>query len=345
VVAKNFQWAAPGFDVSDPGIWEGLTMSRERVPAFERGEELQGLTRDEAGPLRAALDAADTVSFLVVPVIVRGRLWGTIGFNDCVSERHWDVVEIEALRAAAGTLGAIIEREQSVEALRESDERLWQAQKMEAIGRLAAGVAHDLRNYLTVIVSYATFLREELPDAARGDADALLETAGRVSDLVDRLLAFGRPQEAILPVELDVGEVLRGMRDVVSALLPEGQSLSLSVSPDLPRVLFDRGQLERVIVNLALNARDAMPETGALALVARPDPLGVALDVADTGVGMDDTTVVRALEPFFTTKAGQGTGLGLPIVYGIVTRGGGTIDIASTPGSGTCVTVRLPRAA
>ena len=343
-VARNFQWADGRSSVDEPAIWEGLTVPAERAAAFARGEQLQGLARDEVGAFREALDAAGTLSYLVVPVMVQGAVWGMIGCNDCETERVWDVAEIEALRAAAGALGAVIERELSLEALRESDERLWQAQKMEAIGRLAAGVAHDLRNYLTVIVSYATFLRGQLADDARADADALLETAGRVGDLVDRLLAFGRPHEALVPEVLDVGDVVRGVREVVGTMMSERHTLSVSVTPGLDQVLIDRDQLERVIVNLALNARDAMPGAGTLAIVARREPLGVAIDVADTGIGMDEATRIGSLEPFFTTKAGHGTGLGLPIVYGIVTRSGGTVEIVSTPGAGTCVTVRLPRA-
>jgi signal transduction histidine kinase len=343
-VTKNLQWAAPGFAVSDPRIWEGLAVTPERAAAFGRGERLQGLAREVDGPFREALDASGTLSYAVVPVFVRGAVWGMIGFNDCVTERLWDAAEIEGLRAAAGTLGAVIERELSLEALRESDERLWQAQKLEAVGRLAAGVAHDLRNYLTVIVSYATFMRERLPEDDRRDADALLGTAARVGDLVDRLLAFGRPQDAVAPELLDVGEVVGSVEEVVRALLPETQTLSLSVDPDLDPVLVDRGQLERVIVNLALNARDAMPGAGRLTIDARRDPAGVALVVTDAGVGMDEETQRRAFEPFFTTKAGHGTGLGLSMVYGIVTRAGGTIEIASRPRQGTRVVVRLPRA-
>jgi signal transduction histidine kinase len=342
-VAENFQWAAAGFTVTDPSVWKGMTVPPERAVMYDRGESLQGLAKSFDGPFRDALDADEVVSFLVVPIRAAG-VWGVIGFNDCVEERIWDVAANEALRAAAGTLGAVIERELSMDALRASDERLWQARKMEAIGQLAAGLAHDLRNYLTVIVSYASFLRERVAEDGRADADALLETAGRVGDLVDRLLAFGRPQDTVTPELLDVGEVVRGVRDVIRSFLPDSHSLSVSVTPDLDLVLLDRGQLERVIVNLALNARDAMPDPGTLAIVARPDPIGVALDVADTGVGMDKATRDRVFEPFFTTKAGQGTGLGLAIVYGIVTRNDGNVSIASTPDAGTCVTVRLPRA-
>jgi signal transduction histidine kinase len=238
----------------------------------------------------------------------------------------------------------MVEREQSVTALRESDERLWQAQKMEAIGRLASGLAHDLRNYLTVIVNYATFVREQLGEGARADIDALLATTERVGDLVDRLVSFGRPHEAVAPELLNVGEVLHRVRDVVESVLGEQHRLEISAAETLDRVHVDRDQLERVIVNLAMNARDAMPGGGTLTIEVRPDPKGVALEVADTGLGMDEATRARVLEPFFTTKAGAGTGLGLAIVYGIVTSAGGTLDVASAPGVGTSVTVRLPRA-
>ena len=343
-ITKNFQWAAPGFAVADREVWEGLATTPETAAAFDRGEQVQGLSRDVEGPFRDALDATGTLSFAVVPIMMRGEVWGSIGFNDCARERTWDVAEIEALRAAAGALGSVIERDLSIEALRASNERLWQARKMEAVGRLAAGLAHDLRNYLTVVVSYATFMRERLPEGDTGDAEALLTAAARIGDLIDRLLAFSRPQDTVTLEVLDIGAVVRDVESVVRALLPETHTLSVSVAPGLDPVLLDRGQFERVIVNLALNARDAMPGPGTLTIVARPDAAGVALEVTDTGVGMDDATRARAFEPFFTTKAGQGTGLGLPMVYGIVTGSGGSVDLTTVPGAGTCVTVHLPRA-
>ena len=236
------------------------------------------------------------------------------------------------MRAAAGALGAVIEREASIEALRASDERLSQARKMEAIGQLAAGLAHDLRNYLTVIVSYASFLRERVADDGRADADALLETAGRVGDLVDRLLAFGRPQDTVTPELLDVGDVVRGIRDVIRSSLPESHTLvGLRLAGARSGALRSRPARARDPQPRAQRARRDAHHPGTLAIVARPDPIGVALDVADTGVGMDEATRERVFEPFFTTKAGQGTGLGLAIVYGIVTRNGGSVEITSTP--------------
>jgi signal transduction histidine kinase len=215
---------------------------------------------------------------------------------------------------------------------------------MEAIGRLATGLAHDLRNYLAVIVNYATFVRGQLAESARTDIDALLDTTERVGELVDRLVVVGRPQGVVAPELLDVSDVVRGVGEVVRTFLEEHHRLDITTTDGLDPVLVDRAQLERVVVNLAMNARDAMPGDGTLTIDVGASPEGVALLVADTGVGMDEATRARMLEPFFTTKAASGTGLGLAIVYGIVSSAGGTLDVESAPGEGTRVTVRLPRA-
>jgi signal transduction histidine kinase len=345
VVTANHQWVAPGIPPVPESVWEGHPVPAAAASSYTRGEIATRLATEASGASHEMLELSGTHSLLTIPILVGGHVWGALGFSDCVRPRRWELAETEALRATAGVIAAMVERDRSTRALRASDERLWQAQKMEAIGRLSSGLAHDLRNYLAVIVNYATFVREQLPHDGRADVDALLETAGRVGDLVDRLVAFGRPQETVTPQIVDVGEVVRGVREVVGTLLPEGHSLSMSIDTGLDPVYIDRDELERVIVNLVLNARDAMQGAGALTIAVRPDPIGVVLDVADGGVGMDEATRARALEPFFTTKAGMGTGLGLAIVYGIVSRAGGTIEIESAPGEGTCVTVRLPRAA
>ena len=148
----------------------------------------------------------------------------------------------------------------------------------------------------------------------------------RSVQLIDRLLAFSRPQDTVTLEVLEVADVIAAVEPVVRALLPETHALTVCVGEGLDPVLIDRGQLERVIVNLAVNARDAMPGPGTLTIRARPDAGGVAIEVGDTGVGMDEATRAQAFEPFFTTKAGQGTGLGLSVVYGIVTGSGGSVD-------------------
>jgi signal transduction histidine kinase len=254
------------------------------------------------------------------------------------------VAEIEALRAAAGAVSALIERGLADEALRASDEQLWQARQMEAVGRLAGGVAHDLNNYLTAIVGYAEFVREKLPPEERADADELLAATDRVGELVRRLLTFSRPRDLPDAGGVDGGEVLRGIEGIVRALAGDGVQVEIEVAPGLRPVAVERDQLERVVVNLAVNARDAMPRGGTLSLGVRPEDGGLRLEVADTGVGMDEATRARALEPFFTTKGSRGTGLGLATVYGIVNRHGGRLQLESAPGAGTRAVVWLPGA-
>jgi signal transduction histidine kinase len=343
-VVDASQWNAEGFAPTPRSVWEGQVVPREPLEAYERGDVVQWLTRDTEGQLRAVLEASGTLSLLYVPLAVRGSVWGLVGFNDCAAERTWDVAEIEALRAAAGAVSALIERGLADEALRASDEQLWQARKMEAVGRLAGGVAHDLNNYLTAIVGYAEFVREKLPPEERADADELLAATDRVGELVRRLLTFSRPRDLPDAGGVDGGEVLRGIEGIVRALAGDGVQVEIEVAPGLRPVAVERDQLERVVVNLAVNARDAMPRGGTLSLGVRPEDGGLRLEVADTGVGMDEATRARALEPFFTTKGSRGTGLGLATVYGIVNRHGGRLQLESAPGAGTRAVVWLPGA-
>jgi signal transduction histidine kinase/ActR/RegA family two-component response regulator len=238
--------------------------------------------------------------------------------------------------------------------------QLRQAQKMEAVGRLAGGVAHDFNNLLTAIRSYADLMLEDMPvwDAKRSDVLEIRTAAQRATKLTAQLLAFGRKQ-MLQPRVLDTGAVLNEVQGMLQRLLIEDISLQLQTPAGLWAVKADRGQLEQVIVNLAVNARDAMPHGGALTISAANDilldpietghgvvPAGeyVAIRVTDSGMGMDATTQARVFEPFFTTKpVGQGTGLGLATVHGIVAQSGGYVTVESAPERGTTFTVYLPR--
>jgi PAS domain S-box-containing protein len=241
------------------------------------------------------------------------------------------------------------------------ERQLGQAQKMEAVGQLAGGVAHDFSNILSVISGYSELaLRRAGPDdPLRPYLDEIRRAADRSTSLVRQLLAFSRGQ-IVEPSVLDLDEVVRGLVDMLRRLIPESIELVTSswASPALVRA--DRGQLEQVIVNLAVNSRDAMPRGGRLTIEtsraeldlaycrrhvgASPGP-HVVLSVADTGVGMDAETQARIFDPFFTTKeAGRGTGLGLATVYGIVRRSGGSIWVYSEPGRGAVFKVYLPEA-
>ncbi len=241
------------------------------------------------------------------------------------------------------------------------DERLRQAQKMEAIGRLAGGVAHDFNNLLTGILGYAAILRSRLPDdpALRRPVDEIVRASDRAAVLVRQLLTFSRRQPARARV-VRVSEVLTGIDSLMRRLI--GETIAVATSPVAgdDRVLLDPGQLEQVVLNLAVNARDAMPEGGTLTIsIAEAEltsgdrllggelPGGsyVCLMVSDTGHGMDADTANRIFEPFFTTKPqNQGTGLGLSVAYGIVRQAGGAITVATAPGKGARFAIVLPRA-
>ncbi len=251
-------------------------------------------------------------------------------------------------------------RRQAEEALRESELRLRQAQRLEAVGRLAGGVAHDFNNILTAIAGYCELLLERLGahDPLRADVEEIAKAQQRAAALTRQLLAFGRRQRlALRPMSLN--GVVRDMERLLRRLIGEDVELSLRLEPRLGTLRADPTQLEQVIVNLAVNARDAMPEGGRLEietvnverLPGAPPPLpgaplgrSVALVLRDTGVGMSPEVRSRIFEPFFSTKpAGEGSGLGLATVYGIVSQSAGQIEVESAPGRGTTFSVFFPR--
>ena len=228
-------------------------------------------------------------------------------------------------------------------------QQFMQAQKMQALGLLAGGIAHDFNNMLTVIFGRAQVLLDRLPKDARArqDADAIGEAAERAAALTRQLLAFSRKQ-LLERCTLDLNSVIADMAMMLRRLIGENITVVTTLLPSAAWVNVDRGQLEQVILNLAVNARDAMPAGGQLTLTteriesdgadALPAGRYVALVVTDTGIGMDAATQERIFEPFFTTKpVGAGTGLGLATVYGIVEQHGGHIAVDSAPGRGTTV--------
>jgi signal transduction histidine kinase/CheY-like chemotaxis protein len=241
---------------------------------------------------------------------------------------------------------------------RRLEERLRQAQKMEAIGRLAGGVAHDFNNLLSVILGCSYLLFDDLPQGSstRAHVDEIHRAGERAAALTQQLLAFSR-QQLLEPRVLDLNQVLHGMSQMLRRLLGEDVELKLLLDERLGRILVDPSQMEQVILNLAINARDAMPGGGKLSIFtsnvsltpkqaeARDFAPGdyVLLNVVDTGQGMDPATITRIFEPFFTTKGkGQGTGLGLATVLGIVEQSRGHVLVTSQPGRGTSFDIYLP---
>ena len=333
---------------------------------------------DEA-ETRATARAVDTRAILVVPFVRAGRLRTIIYLNDR-PVRHWQADEVAFVEEVAERTRQVIERgeaeaalralnatlEARVEArtaeLRAAEEALRHAQKMEAIGQLTGGIAHDFNNLLQGITGSLDLVQRRIGQGRLGDLDRFITgamtSANRAAALTHRLLAFARRQP-LDPRPVHVNPLVGSMEELLRRTLGERIDLELKLAGGLWRTRCDANQLESAILNLAINARDAMPEGGQLviathnleideaAAAAHADRAAgdyVCISVTDSGTGMDAETIARAFEPFFTTKPiGQGTGLGLSMIYGFARQSEGYAQIESAPGRGTTVHLCLPR--
>ncbi|MGH7582865.1 MAG: PAS domain S-box protein, partial [Gemmatimonadales bacterium] len=296
--------------------------------------------------------------------LVAHRIEARIDGNYDLIGRHKDGHRIQ-LEATARTheTGGVVRRVTALRDVTETrllEEQFRRAQKMEAVGRLAGGVAHDFNNLLTVITSYAQMLQQDLSehDPRRSDLDEVLKASHAAARLTRQLLAFSRRQ-VLEPRLLEIEESVTNAEKLLRRVIGEDVTLVTVLNPEPARVKIDPGQLEQVIMNLAVNARDAMPQGGRLTIETAtvsmdetyirghwPATPGdyVMLAVSDTGIGMDQETQAQIFEPFFTTKeTGKGTGLGLSTVYGIVKQSAGFIWVYSEPGHGTTFKIYLPR--
>jgi len=319
-------------------------------------EELVGRRlRDLAAPDSAEKDAG------AVRALVAGR--GDQEYETVHQRKDGRPVRLRVsaatVRDPEGLLVGIGGAATDLTVLHEMQERFMQAERLQALGTLASGVAHDFNNLLTVICGHAEIAKKAggLPEGLARRLDAILESSVRAQRLTQQLLAFARRSASTHREVVDLASVLRHMDDLLTRLLGKQVRLVLELPPGAVRVRGDWSQLEQAVVNLAVNARDAMPEGGSIRLrverlaLSRSDAsrLGVTpgewarLDVEDQGVGMDSETLRRAFEPFFTTKGpGKGTGLGLANVQGVVANHGGRVTIASAVGKGTTVSILLP---
>ena len=331
-------------------------------PAFER---LSGYSGAEAvGRQVGEIDGATGPPELheaMRAALARGEAWS----GEVVNTRrdgtpYTAEMAITPIRADGGRVTDFVSIRRDVTRERELEAQLRQAQKMEAVGRLAGGIAHDFNNLLSAVIGFSELVMADLPlgDRRRDDLAEVVRAAQRAADLTRQLLAFGRRQ-LLRPQVLDLNTLVREVEPMLRRTIGEDVELVIAAEPGLASVRADAGQLEQVILNLAINALDAMPGGGRLTVETAEVLLDevyvrrhagatagphVVLTVADTGVGMDNATQARIFEPFFTTKSeGKGTGLGLSTVYGIVKQSGGYISVDSEPGRGSTLRIYLPR--
>ena len=340
-----------------------LVMDEGRIVLVnDRAEEMLGYARDEL--LSRQIETLVTEgSQQLLPLRRRKIEQGRAGSLGAVTTtvRRCDGVEIPVESSVAivdtpqGQLAVAVVRDLTERARADQEKarlrteaQQHRSQRLESLGQLAGGIAHDFNNMLGVIVNYATFVIEEAesdaPDAKMIAADArqVVRAGERGTNLTRQLLAFAR-REVVRPQVLDLNEVIGQVEEMLRRSIGEHITLIVRPDPELPAVTCDPGQIEQVLVNLAVNARDAMPSGGNLVIDTGRHGDQVRLRVSDAGNGMSPEVVERAFEPFFTTKAsGEATGLGLATVYGIVSQAGGEVSIASSPGLGTTVTVLLP---
>ncbi|MCP3731509.1 PAS domain S-box protein [Sphingomonas sp. MG17] len=342
------------------------------------GDLLSDRVSDEA-ETRATASSVDTRAILVVPFLRAGRLRTIVYLND-QNPRQWTDEEIEFMQEVAERTRQVIERgeaetalralnatlevriEERTEALRNAEEALRQSQKMEAIGQLTGGIAHDFNNLLQGITGSLDLIKRRVAQGRSNDIDRFLDgamtSAQRAAGLTHRLLAFARRQP-LDPRSVGANPLIASMEDLLRRTLGEDIALELVLAADLWPTRCDPNQLENAVLNLAINARDAMPDGGVLRIETANSQVDAAtaegtpglaqgsyilIRVSDTGAGMSADTIERAFEPFFTTKpTGQGTGLGLSMIYGFARQSDGYTAIQSEVGQGTTFSLYLPR--
>ena len=362
VVSQRFEWCAAGVkpEIDNPDLQQmPLDPNFTRWGQLLRdGQPVFGDIGDFPESERPLLEAQGIKSLIVQPIFVNKTLWGFMGFDACAATKCWDRIEVDTLRIASLLLGAAIHRQTHERLLRQS-------QKLEALGRMAGSIAHDLNNFLTVAAGAKQLLEDELGQrgirtpASDAYCCMLGQAIERADALTDRLLNFSRRQpisaSTVSPVDFIRSEesfLRQAVRQRAQLMVVAGNN-GVPIAP----VVIDPTELSQVLLNLAINARDSIAEHGTIVIEVSslhalenpacsdqvPDGLWTLVRVADTGCGMSADVLASAFEPFFTTKSPEhGTGLGLTTVKGIVQRAGGHVRVTSAPGKGTDFRIYLP---
>jgi len=327
--------------------------ARRTLPAADA--QTSGLTRE----LRESyLQPLGITSMLDAPIYLEGRVVGVVCHEHVGPQRNWSGAESDFASAVADNIARLYhehERQSAQTALHAYEKHLMELHRMEAMGRIAAGIAHDFRGVLGAAIGYAELIRRvpQLPADADRYSQRIVEVLQRGSAMTQEVMNFGK-DSPVSPRVIEVPAIVDSMGGMFRVLLGSRIRLHLNQEAAVSRVFIDASQLERLLLNLVLNARDAMPDGGELTIATR-DTLAddedgesatfVAITVADTGVGIDTATRQNVFKPFFTTKGSEGTGLGLAIVEQIVLRAGGFIRLDSEVGKGTTVSIFMPRIA
>lgn len=348
-------------DAAGMGNWT-LDVGSGEIESSPRYDQIFGYDEPQRGWNRERflghVDVADRV--IVATALTAAAAQGEINLECSISTKdgstRWIAVNGRVRRDLDGTPSRITGVVSDITARREADARLAQAQKMDAVGQLTGGVAHDFNNLLTPIVGSLDLLRRRLVDDERGQklVMAALSAAERASTLTQRLLAFARRQ-TLQPSAVNISSLIDGITDLMRRSLGPTIEVVIDVPGDLSSARADPNQLELALLNLAINARDAMPGGGRLTVTAAEIDVEegsiaalkagryIRVTATDTGTGMDEHTLAHAIEPFFSTKGvGKGTGLGLSMVHGLAAQSGGTLTISSVVGQGTSIAVWLP---
>jgi signal transduction histidine kinase len=354
------------FQRSSGEIFQGAVLRAQDFPEyFAAIQERRTLPATDAQSSALTQELRDSylvplgiTSLLDVPIYIEGRVVGVVCHEHVGKPRHWSGAECDFASAVADNIARLYqehERQHTQQALQAYERHLMELHRMEAIGRVAAGIAHDFRGIFGAAMGYAELIRRS--DSLPGDADRyaqrIIEVLQRGNALTQEVVSFGK-DSPVSPRVLDVGQSIGSLSGMLKVLLGNAVRLNLDVERRISRIFMDTTQLERTLLNLVLNSRDAMPMGGELSIRAEDalvdDEDGerdtfVMISVSDSGVGMDEATRANIFKPFFTTKGENGTGLGLAIVDQIVARAGGFIRVESEPNQGTTVRLYIPRIA